>query len=99
MSPSPWLKLPAEGADGLTEFFTELQVYSTPLQCYDRMQDSHEKSDCGSINARKFGGMPHNETRASMRLLASAVMPELRKLGAEPWFDSESAAAPQFLAA
>ena len=34
-----------------------------------------------------------------MRLFAKEVMPELRKLGADPLFDTEEAAPPAFMAA
>ena len=56
--------LQAEGADGLTDFFMELQVYGTPQQCYDRIKHIHEQSQCcASINAFKFGGMPFRIAR------------------------------------
>lgn len=93
-------KLRSEGADGLTEFFMELQVYGTPQQCYDRIEDIYRQSNCcGSIHAFKFGGMPFDEARASMRLFARDVMPALRKLGPDPIFDTEEAAPPAFMAA
>jgi alkanesulfonate monooxygenase SsuD/methylene tetrahydromethanopterin reductase-like flavin-dependent oxidoreductase (luciferase family) len=93
-------KLQAEGADGLTDFFMDLQVYGTPQQCYDRIKDIYDKSHrCGSISAFKFGGMPYEEARASMRLFAKEVMSELRKLGPDPLFNTEPAAPPAFMAA
>lgn len=92
-------KLQAEGADGLTDFFMELQVYGTPQQCYDRIKSIHEKTDCcASIGAFKFGGMPFEESRESIRLFGQEVMPELRKLGADPIFDTKEPAPPAFLA-
>lgn len=92
--------LQKEGADGLTDFFMELQVYGTPQQCYDRIKHIYEQSQCcASVNAFKFGGMPFDEAQASMRLFAKGVMPELRKLGNEPLFDTEEAAPPAFMAA
>ena len=39
------------------------------------------------------------EAQASMRLFAKAVMPELRKLGNEPLFDTEEVTPPAFMAA
>ena len=93
-------RLRAEGADGYTEFFMELQVYGTPQQCYDRIANIHAQSDCcGSISAFKFGGMPYADARASMRLFAREVMPQLRKLGFEPSFDTEEPVAAKFLGA
>ena len=93
-------KLQAEGADGLTDFFMELQVYGTPQQCYDRIKYIYEQSECcASINAFKFGGMPYDDAQASMRLFAKEVMPELRKLGADPVFDTDAPAPPAFQAA
>ena len=66
------------GADGLTDFFMELQVYGTPQQCYDRIKHIHEQSQCcASINAFKFGGRPFEDAQASLRLFAEEVMPEL----------------------
>lgn len=89
-----------EGTDGLTDFFMELQVYGTPQQCYDRIKHIYEQSQCcASVNAFKFGGMPFDEAQASMRLFAKEVMPELRKLGNEPLFDTEETAPPAFMAA
>ncbi len=52
-----------------------------------------------SINAFKFGGMPYDDAQASMRLFAKEVMPELRKLGADPVFDTDAPAPPAFQAA
>jgi len=37
--------------------------------------------------------------QAIMRLFAKEVMPELRKLGDDPLFDTEAAAPPAFMAA
>lgn len=89
-----------EGADGLTDFFMELQGYGTPQQCYDRIKHIYEQSQCcASVNAFKFGGMPFDEAQASMRLFAKEVMPELRELGNEPLFDTEETAPPAFMAA
>jgi hypothetical protein len=63
-------KLQAEGADGLTDFFMELQVYGTPQQCYDRIKYIYDQSQCcGSINAFKFGGMPYENARAACACL------------------------------
>lgn len=91
-------KLQAEGADGLTDFFMELQVYGTPQQCYDRIEAIHANSDCcASINAFKFGGMTYDESLASIRLFAAEVMPALRKLGSEPAFDTNQPRSPAFL--
>ena len=78
----------------------ELQVYGTPQQCYDRIKYIYEQSECcASINAFKFGGMPYDDAQASMRLFAKEVMPELRKLGADPLFDTDALAPPAFQAA
>ncbi|MGH7961128.1 MAG: hypothetical protein ACRERD_04785 [Candidatus Binatia bacterium] len=41
----------------------------------------------------------YEDGRASTRLFATEVMPELRKLGADPLFDTEAAAPPAFQAA
>jgi alkanesulfonate monooxygenase SsuD/methylene tetrahydromethanopterin reductase-like flavin-dependent oxidoreductase (luciferase family) len=90
-------KLQAEGADGLTEFFMELQVYGTPQQCYDRVKNIHGHTDCcASIHAFSFGGMPYEESANSLRLFSKEVMPELRKLGSEPAFDSGGLTEPAF---
>ncbi len=92
--------LRAEGADGLTDFFMELQVYGTPQQCCDRIKHIYEQSQCcASVNAFKFGGMPFDEAEFRHNLFDKEVMPELRKLGDDPLFDTEEATPPAFMAA
>ncbi len=69
------------GAQGVTDFFVDLQVWGTPEQCYEKIVDI--RSRVGSetfIGVFSYAGMPAAEAEASMRLFASDVMPELRKL-------------------
>jgi len=88
------------GVDGMAEFFMSLQVWGTPEMCLDKIKDIHAKTDCcGFTGVFSYAGMPHDMAQSNMKLFASEVMPELRKLGHSPLFDLEEDSAPAFAAA
>jgi alkanesulfonate monooxygenase SsuD/methylene tetrahydromethanopterin reductase-like flavin-dependent oxidoreductase (luciferase family) len=63
------------------EFFTELQVYGTPEQCYERIVNTRNMVGNDSFVAVfSYGGMPPDEAERNLRLFASDVMPELQRL-------------------
>jgi alkanesulfonate monooxygenase SsuD/methylene tetrahydromethanopterin reductase-like flavin-dependent oxidoreductase (luciferase family) len=69
------------GADGVTEFFLNLQIWGTPEQCYDRIVDVRGRVGNDTfIGCFSYAGMPVAEAERSMRLFAREVMPELKKL-------------------
>jgi alkanesulfonate monooxygenase SsuD/methylene tetrahydromethanopterin reductase-like flavin-dependent oxidoreductase (luciferase family) len=73
------------GADALTEFFLNLQVWGTPEQCYERVLDIRARVGCDTfVGAFSYAGMPWDEAERNVRLFASEVLPELKKVGVEP---------------
>jgi alkanesulfonate monooxygenase SsuD/methylene tetrahydromethanopterin reductase-like flavin-dependent oxidoreductase (luciferase family) len=73
------------GADALTEFFLNLQVWGTPEQCYERVLDIRARVGCDTfVGAFSYAGMPWDEVERNVKLFAREVMPELKKLGVEP---------------
>ncbi len=72
------------GADALTEFFLNLQVWGTPEQCFERIVDIRARMGADTfVGCFSYAGMPYDEAERNLRLFAREVMPELRKLGAE----------------
>ena len=88
------------GVDGMADFFMNLQIWGTPEQCFERLKDIHSRTDCcGFTGVFGYAGTSLEVGRANMTLFAKEVMPELKKLGARPAFDSEDDRAPAFLRA
>ncbi len=78
-------ELVRDGADAVTEFFLNLQIWGTPAQCYERIVDVRERVRANSfVGIFSYAGMPHAEAERNMRLFARAVLPELKKLDAVP---------------
>ena len=70
------------GSEGVTEFFLNLQVWGTPEQCYQRVLDIRSRVGCDTfVGVFSYAGMPAEEAERNLRLFASAVLPELRKVG------------------
>jgi alkanesulfonate monooxygenase SsuD/methylene tetrahydromethanopterin reductase-like flavin-dependent oxidoreductase (luciferase family) len=68
------------GADAMTEFFLNLQVWGTPEQCYEKIVDIQRHTGAEAFNAVfSYAGMPYEDAEANMRLFAAEVMPELKK--------------------
>ena len=88
------------GVDGMAEFFMSLQVWGTPEQCYEKLQDIHARTDaCGFTGVFSYAGMPLDIGRANQSLFAREVLPQLKQLGSRPAFDLEADTAPAFLRA
>ena len=69
------------GIDSFVDFLADLQVWGTPDQVFERMQDYREKTDCaGFICGFSYGGMPHELARQNMATFADKVMPRLKAL-------------------
>jgi alkanesulfonate monooxygenase SsuD/methylene tetrahydromethanopterin reductase-like flavin-dependent oxidoreductase (luciferase family) len=73
------------GTQALTEFFLNLQVWGTPEQCLGRIMDIRERTGCDTyVGCFSYAGMPFAEAERNMRLFAKTVLPELKKVGANP---------------
>ncbi|HZP43684.1 MAG TPA: LLM class flavin-dependent oxidoreductase [Candidatus Binatia bacterium] len=71
------------GAEAVSEFFLNLQIWGTPEQCYERILDVRSRVGNDTfVGAFSYAGMPAAEAERSMRLFAREVVPELRKLEA-----------------
>jgi alkanesulfonate monooxygenase SsuD/methylene tetrahydromethanopterin reductase-like flavin-dependent oxidoreductase (luciferase family) len=74
-------KIATYGTDTAIDFFTDLQVWGTPEQCFERIRDIHARvGNSHFVGVFGYAGMPAAEAERNMRLFASAVMPELRAL-------------------
>ena len=73
------------GEADVQDFFVSLQVTGTPEQCYRKVMEIRSYTGADSLVAAfGYGGMPYAKAEQSMRLFASEVMPELKKLGPTP---------------
>ncbi len=71
------------GMDAFIDFLSELQVWGTPEQVYQRLAEYRERTDCGAlIGIFSYGGMPHDLARANITLFAEKVLPRLQRLDA-----------------
>lgn len=85
--------------DQVVDIFLDMQIWGTPEQCYERTKSLHDQfNNCGNVLAFKFAGMPYEMARDSMRLYASEVMPEVKKIGGPAPFDTDEIIRPDFLA-
>jgi alkanesulfonate monooxygenase SsuD/methylene tetrahydromethanopterin reductase-like flavin-dependent oxidoreductase (luciferase family) len=78
-------KIATYGADGVIDFFVDLQVSGTPEQCYDKILDIRRRvGNDHFVGVFSYAGMPYDEAERNMRLFAAEVMPALQKLGPPP---------------
>jgi alkanesulfonate monooxygenase SsuD/methylene tetrahydromethanopterin reductase-like flavin-dependent oxidoreductase (luciferase family) len=71
------------GAAAGTEFFTNLQVWGTPDECYEKILDIRAKVGCETvIGVFSYAGMEYADAERNLRLFASEVKPRLQALGA-----------------
>jgi alkanesulfonate monooxygenase SsuD/methylene tetrahydromethanopterin reductase-like flavin-dependent oxidoreductase (luciferase family) len=71
------------GMDAFVDFLSELQVWGTPEQVYQRLAEYRERTDCAAlIGIFSYGGMPHDLARANITLFAERVLPRLQRLDA-----------------
>jgi hypothetical protein len=69
------------GIETSSQFFTNLQVWGTPEQCFEKIMDIRAKVGCSDFTGVfSYGGMPYEESERSIRLFASDVMPWLQNL-------------------
>ena len=69
------------GAEGVTDFFLNLQVWGTPEQCVERILDIRSRVGCDTfVGVFSYAGMPPTEAERNIRLFARSVMPELQRL-------------------
>lgn len=74
-------KIAEIGEDKFVEFFMSLQVYGTPEKCFETIVRTRERLGSDTfIGVFSYTGMPHEEAARNMRLFASDIMPELKKL-------------------
>jgi len=68
------------GADAMTEFFLNLQIWGTPEQCYEKIVDVQKRIGGRTFNAIcSYAGMPWDEAERNLRLFAESVRPELAR--------------------
>jgi alkanesulfonate monooxygenase SsuD/methylene tetrahydromethanopterin reductase-like flavin-dependent oxidoreductase (luciferase family) len=73
-------KINAYGAGAVTDFFVDLQIWGTPEQCYERIQDVRARTGGDTfVGVFSYAGMPYDEAERNMRLFAAEVMPALQK--------------------
>jgi alkanesulfonate monooxygenase SsuD/methylene tetrahydromethanopterin reductase-like flavin-dependent oxidoreductase (luciferase family) len=71
------------GADAVTDFFLNLQIWGTPADCYDRIVDIRGRVGNDTfVGAFSYAGMPIDEAERNLRLFAREVKPALQKLDA-----------------
>jgi len=69
------------GEQVMSEFFTNLQVWGTPAQCYERVLDIRSRVGADTfIAVFSYAGMPLAESERNLRLFARAVMPALQRV-------------------
>jgi alkanesulfonate monooxygenase SsuD/methylene tetrahydromethanopterin reductase-like flavin-dependent oxidoreductase (luciferase family) len=72
------------GMDAFVDFLSELQVWGTPEQVFNRLVEYRERTDCGAlIGIFSYGGMPYDLARQNLTLFAEKVLPRLRALNVE----------------
>ncbi|MEM7255331.1 MAG: LLM class flavin-dependent oxidoreductase, partial [Pseudomonadota bacterium] len=83
------------GEDTAASDFALLHPWGTPEQVYQKIVDIHKLvGHNGYMAILSFSGMPWEDAERNMKLFASEVMPELKKLGIDPpLFDTKTAAA------
>ena len=70
-----------QDADGAIQFFMDLQVYGTPVQCVQKITKIADRMGSDQFTGIfSMAGMPHDEARANMELFAAKVMPALKAL-------------------
>jgi len=71
----------AGGKDAMIDFFLGLQVYGTPERCYEKIVEIQKRTGGEAFNGVfSYAAMPYEIAENSVRLFASDVMPELKKV-------------------
>jgi alkanesulfonate monooxygenase SsuD/methylene tetrahydromethanopterin reductase-like flavin-dependent oxidoreductase (luciferase family) len=78
-------KIQTYGDEKVSDFFTSLQVWGTPEQCYAKILEVRERVGNESfVGVFSYAGMPAEEAERNMRLFAREVLPALQKVEREP---------------
>ena len=68
-------------ADASIEYFLNLQVWGTPEMCLEKIDEIRKRVNANHfVGVFSYAGMPIEDAEKSLRLFASDVMPELKKL-------------------
>ncbi len=74
-------KIQELGKDKVIDFLVDLACFGTPEQCFERIMHFHNLTDMnGYMAILSYSGMPYAEAERNMRLFASSVLPELKKV-------------------
>lgn len=70
------------GVQNMIDFFMSIQIWGTPEMCYEKILDRRNRIGADYFTGVfSFAGMPYDDAEKSMKLFASDVLPELKKLG------------------
>ncbi|HYL59239.1 MAG TPA: LLM class flavin-dependent oxidoreductase [Candidatus Acidoferrales bacterium] len=73
--------LQGAGKDASVEYFLNLQIWGTPQDCIEKIDVIRQKVGADHFTGVfSYAGMPIEDAERSLRLFASDVMPELKKL-------------------
>ena len=68
--------------DASIEYFLNLQVWGTPEDCFNKIDEIRKRVNADHYTGVfSYAGMPIADAEKSLRLFATEVMPEVRKLG------------------
>jgi alkanesulfonate monooxygenase SsuD/methylene tetrahydromethanopterin reductase-like flavin-dependent oxidoreductase (luciferase family) len=74
-------KLASYGAETVTDFFVNLQVWGTPEQCLERCLDTRRRLGSDAfVGVFSYAGMPWEEAERNIRLFAAEVRPALQAM-------------------
>jgi alkanesulfonate monooxygenase SsuD/methylene tetrahydromethanopterin reductase-like flavin-dependent oxidoreductase (luciferase family) len=69
------------GKDASAEYFLNLQVWGTPEMCFNKIDDIRKRVNADHFTGVfSYAGMPFEDAEKNLRLFATEVMPELKKL-------------------
>lgn len=69
------------GIDAFVDFLSDLQVWGTPDDVFERMREYQSLTDCaGFMCSFSYGGMPYDMARENMNTFAETVLPRLKEL-------------------
>ncbi|HUY37686.1 MAG TPA: LLM class flavin-dependent oxidoreductase [Candidatus Binataceae bacterium] len=73
--------LQGDNKDASIEYFLNLQVWGTPEDCFNKIDEIRKKVNADHYTGVfSYAGMPIDDAEKSLRLFAAEVMPELKKL-------------------
>jgi alkanesulfonate monooxygenase SsuD/methylene tetrahydromethanopterin reductase-like flavin-dependent oxidoreductase (luciferase family) len=70
-----------QGEDHFIDFLTEMNVWGTPEECFDRIMSYREMLGANAfVGVFNYGGIPIDEATRSLRLFAGEVLPRLQEV-------------------